>query len=71
MVAKVTLTHKVEVFVKTKSDEQLQDWLNATTPSEAKELAEKNGKYVSQDYSEEILCHVQDNSDYDIDISET
>jgi hypothetical protein len=71
MIAKVRLTHTVEAFVKTNSDDQLQDWLNATTPSQAKELIQANKGYVSEDYSEEILCHVMDNSDYDIDISET
>ena len=48
----------------TKAEEIVQkainDWLSCTTPTEAKELARNN--FVTEDYSEEIICGVQDNS---------
>ena len=66
MIAKVKMTYSVECFIKADNDEQLQDWLNNHTPRDAFLLA---NKYVQEDYDEEILCHVMDNSDYDIDIS--
>ena len=60
MKCKVRLTYSVEMFVEGESEEAIVDWLNCTTPTEAKNLAENN--FVTEDYSEEIICHVQDNS---------
>ena len=60
MKCKVRLTYSVEMFVEGESEEAIVDWLNRTTPTEAKKLAENS--YVTEDYSEEIVCHVQDNS---------
>lgn len=56
---KVKLSYTVELFVEGKSEETVQDWLNYTTPSQARELA---GKSISEDYNDEILCRVADNS---------
>lgn len=56
---KVKLTHTVELFVEGKSMDDVQDWLNQTTPSQAKKLADRS---VYEDYSEEIICPVADNS---------
>ena len=69
MKAKVRLTHTVEMFVDGKSKEEIQEWLTNTTPNEAKSFAEKNGKWVEEDYSEEIICSVRDDSyvDYKIE----
>lgn len=39
MKAKVRLTHSVEMLVEAESNEQLQDWLNTTTPIEATDQA--------------------------------
>lgn len=69
MVSKVKLTYSVEVFLKHDTEDQLSDWLNTHTPSDAAKMAKDNQKYVSEDYSEEIECRVRDDSDYDIDIS--
>ena len=70
MQAKVKLTYSVEVFVKADNMDQLQDWLNSTTPREAKEQAKtQTGNYVEENFEEEVLCQVMDNSDFDIDIS--
>ena len=60
MKCKVRLTYSVEMFVEGESEEAIVDWLDYTTPTEAKSLAENN--FVTEDYSEEIICHVQDNS---------
>ena len=60
MKAKVRLTYSVEMFVEGKSEEAIEDWLSHTTPTEAKEFAANN--FVTEDYSEEIICGVQDNS---------
>ena len=59
MKCKVRLTYSVEMFVEGESEEAIVEWLNCTTPTEAKSLAEN---YVEEDYSEEIICPVQDNS---------
>ena len=60
MKAKVRLSYSVEMFVEGESEEAINDWLSCTTPTEAKELARNN--FVTEDYSEEIICGVQDNS---------
>ena len=41
MKAKVRLTYSVEMFVEGKSEEAIEDWLRCTTPTEAKESANK------------------------------
>ena len=65
MKCKVKLTYSVEMFVEGESEEAIVEWLNCTTPTKAKSLAEN---YVEEDYSEEIICHVQDNSVVDYTI---
>lgn len=60
MKAKVRLTYSVEMFVEGDSEEAITDWMNCTTPDEAKALAGNN--YVTEDYSEEIICCVRDDS---------
>ena len=59
MKCKVRLTYSVEMFVEGESEEAIVEWLACTTPTEAKNLAEN---YVEEDYSEEIICHIQDDS---------
>lgn len=49
------------MFVESKTEEELQDWLNSTTPSEAKELSKNR---VKEDYDEEIECIVNGYPDY-------
>jgi hypothetical protein len=65
MKAKVRLTYSVELFVEGKSEEVIQDWLDCTTPEEAKNLATKR---VREDYSEEILLKLDDNTPVDYTI---
>ena len=65
MKCKVRLTYSVEMFVEGESEEAIVDWLNCTTPTEAKSLAEN---YITEDYEDEIICHVQDNSVVDYKI---
>lgn len=60
MKAKVRLTYSVEMFVEGESEEAIYDWLNCTTPTEAKEFAGDN--YIDEYYSEEIICPVRDDS---------
>lgn len=60
MKCKVRLSYTIEMFVEGKSEEEIAEWLNNTTPSEAKELAGNN--MVNEDYNEEIICNVRDDS---------
>lgn len=60
MKTKVKLTYSVEMIVEGESEEAIIDWLSCTTPTEAKKLAGNN--FVTEDFSEEIICHLQDNS---------
>ena len=67
MKCKVKLTYSVEMYVEGESEEAIIDWMDRTTPMEAKNLAENNfatgkSRFVTEDYSDEIICHVQDNS---------
>lgn len=62
MKCKVRLTHTVEMFVEGESEETIMNWLLCTTPQEAVDLA-VNG--VSEDYDEEIVCQVREDSDVD------
>ena len=59
MKCKVRMEYAIEFFVEGESEDAIQDWLNSTTPTEAKNLI-KN--YIHEDYTEEILCYVSDNS---------
>lgn len=70
MKCKVRLTHTVEMFVEGPSEDKITDWLCATTPQEAKDCAYQNGKFVCEDYDEEILCIVIDDSEVDYVIEE-
>ena len=65
MKCKVRLTHTVELFVEGKSEDQILDWLNQTTPEEAYLLAYDNDGQPESDYSEEIVCEVRDDSEVD------
>lgn len=67
MKVKVRLTHSVEMLVEAASNEQLLDWLNTTTPIEA---ADQANTFVEQNYSEEIICHVSDDSVGDLSLME-
>lgn len=60
MKCKVRLSYTVEMVVEGKSEEEIAEWLSCTTPSEAKELAGNN--MVNEDYNEEIICNVRDDS---------
>lgn len=67
MKCKVRLTYTVEMFVEGESEEAIQEWLLCTTPEEARDMAHNA---VDQEYEEEIICHVDDNSDVDYVIGE-
>ena len=70
MIAKVRLTHMVDIFVKGDSEEQIMDWARQATPSGAEIETVRAEKIIDEDYGEEILCFVRDDSDYDIDLRE-
>ena len=70
MIAKVRLTYSVDVFIKGDSEDQIMDWARQTTPSGAEDEASKARRIIDENYDEEILCFVRDDSVYDIDISE-
>ena len=58
---KVRLTHSVEMVVEGTSMEDVQEWLNNTTPDEAKAMA-INLELVDESYDEDILNEVENSS---------
>ena len=68
MKCKVRLTHTVTLFVEGKSEDQILDWLAQTTPQDAYLLSYGSG--VDQEYEEEIICEVREDSDVDYVIKE-
>lgn len=67
MKCKVRLTHTVELFVEGKDEEAIMEWLNQTTPEDAIHYADGN---VTEEYDEEILFEVRDDSVMDYIIEE-
>ena len=59
MKCKVRMTHTIEFFVEGKSEDSILDWLNNTTPEEARELI---NDVDYEEYVEEIICPIADNS---------
>lgn len=70
MKAKVRLTYSVELCVEAENKDQLRDWLNATTPDEAVDLAAEAGGMADEEYSEEIICEITDDSEVDVIITD-
>lgn len=68
MKCKVRLSHTVEMFVEAESEDAVMNWLDSTTPAEAKELA-KDKNQVYENFRDEIICNVREDSivDYVID----
>ena len=62
MKCKVRLTHTVWMYVEADSEEDVQEWLLQTTPQEAIDIT---NNYIDQDFDEEIVCHVSEDSDVD------
>ena len=67
MKCKVRLTRPVELIVEGKSEDSILGWLYTTTPEGA--YLEANG-CVDEEYSEEIICPVRDDSEVDYVIKE-
>lgn len=67
MKCKVRLTRTVELYVEGKNEEAILDWLYQTTP-EAAYLASDGD--VQDEYTEEIVCCVRDDSDVNYVIKE-
>ena len=67
MKCKVRLTRTVEMYVEGKSEEAIVDWLSQTTPEDAYYLADGG---VDDQYSEEVLYVIRDDSDVDYVIGE-
>ena len=67
MKCKVRLTRTVELFVEGKNEEAIMDWLYQTTPEKAYLLADGD---VEDEYNEEIICTVRDDSDVNYVIKE-
>ena len=59
MKCKVRLTHTVELFVEGNDEDTIMDWLRGTTPEGAIHCADGN---VMEEFDEEILCEVRDDS---------
>lgn len=65
MKAKVKLTHTVELVVEAETREQIEDWLNCTTPEEALDMAGP----ITEFYDEEIIQTMSDNAVVDYAIN--
>lgn len=59
MKCKVRMTHTIEFFVEGKSEDKILDWMYNKTPEEVRELI-KDVEY--EDYTEEIICPIADDS---------
>lgn len=59
MVAKVRMTHTVELFIEGETEDDIQDWMNNHTPEEVV----RNGKYNTEDFDDEIICWVSGDPD--------
>lgn len=68
MKCKVRLTHTVELFVEGKDEEAIMDWLSQTTPEQAYDLTD--GNLEMDEYDEEMICPVRDDSIVDYVIKE-
>ena len=68
MKCKVRLTRTVELFVEGNDENTIMDWLRLTTPEEAYALV--NGNVDKDEYGEEIVCTVRDESIVDYVIKE-
>lgn len=68
MKCKVRLTRTVELFVEGKDEEAIMDWLYQTTPEGAYLLTD--GNLEMDEYDEEIICPVRDDSIVDYVIKE-
>lgn len=68
MKCKVRLTRTVELFVEGKDEEMILDWLYQTTPEGAYLAAD--GDVECDEYDEEIICVISDDSDVDYVIKE-
>lgn len=60
MKCKVRLIRTVELFVEGKNEDAILDWLAQTTPEGAYLAADGD---VSDEYNEEIICTVRDDSE--------
>lgn len=69
--AKIRLSYSVELTVSAESEDALQDFINQTTPREAKELAEKQGNSVEEFWNEELITYVRPDSYVDYEINPT
>lgn len=67
MKCKVRLTRTVEMIVEGKSEETILDWLYQTTPEGAYLAADGD---VEDEYDEEIICTVSDDSNVNYVIKE-
>ena len=67
MKCKVRLTYEVEMIVDGVSEDVIYEWLACTTPQEAKDLAVNP---VCENYEEEIVGYVDEDSDVDYVIEE-
>lgn len=67
MKCKVRLTRTVELYVEGKNEEAILDWLYQTTPEQAYMLAKGD---VENEYNDEIVCPVRDDSEVNYVIEE-
>lgn len=67
MKCKVRMTYTIEFFVEGKSEDTIQEWMNGITPEQARDLI---NDVDYENYTEEIICPVADDSIVDYVINE-
>lgn len=60
---KIKMTHTVELFVEAENEESVMDWMNAHTTEEFREIG-------VNEYEDEIICPIRDDSFVDLVINE-
>jgi len=70
--ARVVLNYTVELDIEGKDMDAIEEWILNTTPEEACRIAEEQNKITSGygygEYSEEIVCELDDDAEVDIAI---
>ena len=67
MKCKVRMTYTIEFFVEGKSEDAIQEWMSNKTPEEVRDLV---NDFESENYTEEIICNIADDSFVDYIIKE-
>lgn len=59
MKCKIRMSYSIELFVEGKDEEEIYDWMSEHTPEEVKKMV---SNLNSEEYDDEIICNVRDDS---------